>query len=62
MAIEDVVLQDEEDVEKDGEKAQTKLCYIAEDALPVVVVVGLQEVVKQFHNQIAFNHGKKRQN
>ena len=40
--VEDVVLQHEEDVEKDGEEAEAELGGVAEDAAPVVVVVGNQ--------------------
>ena len=41
VSIEDVMLEDEEDVEKDGEEAQAKFRHVTEDAAPVVVIVRL---------------------
>ena len=40
--VEHVVLEHEEDVEKDGEEAKTELGGVAKDAAPVVIVVGDQ--------------------
>lgn len=36
LLVETVVLNDEENVEHDGEQAQTKLCRITENQLPLV--------------------------
>ena len=36
------MLQYEEDVEENGEKPETELGYIAKNALPIIVVVGLR--------------------
>ena len=41
--IEDVVLQHEEDIEHDGEESQPELGGVAEQRVPVVIVVGDQE-------------------
>ena len=45
--VEDVVLQHEEDVKEDGEEAEAELGGVAEDAAPVVVVVGNQHHLRQ---------------
>ena len=42
-AVEDVVLQHEEDIEHDGEESQPELGGVAEQRVPVVIVVGDQE-------------------
>jgi len=43
LAVENVVLKDEEDVEQNGEKAEAEFRRVAKNAVPVVVVVSLEE-------------------
>ena len=42
-SVEDIVLEHEEDVKEDGEKAEAKLGRVAKDARPVIVVVSDQD-------------------
>ena len=41
--VKDVVLQHEEDIEHDGEESKPELGGVAEQRVPVVIVVGDQE-------------------
>ena len=46
-SVEDIVLEHEEDIEEDGEEAETELGRVAKDARPVVVVVSDQDHLQQ---------------
>jgi len=43
VPVEDVMLEDEENVEENGEEAESEFRHVAEDAFPVVVIVRLQK-------------------
>ena len=42
VPVEHVMLEDEENVEENGEEAKTEFRHVAEDAFPVVVIVRLK--------------------
>lgn len=46
VAVEDVVLIDENDVERDADKAEAKLDWVARDARPVTRDIGIQNELR----------------